>query len=68
MLNQGRVLILNVFDNKCQLFFHLLQLQSSDPVPVLDMLLDTVVFPLREVTAKQLQLLVWKHLVEEDIP
>ena len=67
MRNQRWVFLLDCLTHLTQLVFHLVQLQPSHRVAVLDVLLHVLLLPKLKVARKQLKLLEWEHLVEEHV-
>lgn len=65
--DQGRILLLDGLANQRQLLLHLLQLDSSDAMAVLDLCFDLGHFSETEVAPEQLQLLEGEDVIEEHV-
>ena len=67
VVDQRRVLVLDTLDDGLKLGLESLVVVARDLVTELVVSMDTVLFAERQVTAQELQLLVWKMMVEEEV-
>ena len=67
VVDQRRVLVLDALDDGLKLSLESLVVVASDLVTELVVSMDAVLIAERQLTGQELQLLVWKNMVEEEV-
>ena len=67
VVDQRRVLILDALDDGLKLSLESLVVVARDLVTELVVSMDAVLIAERQLTGQELQLLVWKNMVEEEV-